>query len=227
MTQPSGSRVTALIEASPEEPDAARLRTAWEQADPFAALAGDGVHRYVRGIGVTTDLAGFRSRRRVGAAHFWTSDDDAANALAGRLNSGAVTAGSALDEAQVSAVPFRAHVIFGSAEELAPGVKAVYLVKGRDGMTTTEFHDYWRTIHGPLVVGQPGIDRYSQGHRLLSSYGPVDSPYDGVTEISYADEAAVLFSTQQPHVARQAADTPHVFDMAVGIRVLTREQPIF
>ena len=39
-------------------------------------------------------------------------------------------------------------------------VKLVVCVKRKPGMAVEEFHDYWRTQHGSLVKGIPGLRRY-------------------------------------------------------------------
>jgi EthD domain len=225
--QASRARVSALVEA-PTDVEPGALRDAWCADDPFLRLDEVGVLRYVRALAVPNVVPGFKSPRRLGVASFWLADDAAANVLADRLNRGEFANGTALASAQISAVPVRAYVVAGTFTELSDDLKAVYFVKRREGMSVADYQQHWRYVHGPLVVGHDGMTCYSQGHRLLSSYGVVDSIYDGVTEIIHADEAAaVTFGEAQPHVAVQVADVPNVFDTTVGKRVLTREQLMF
>lgn len=39
-------------------------------------------------------------------------------------------------------------------------VKLIVCVKRKPGMSVQEFHDYWRTQHGPLVKRVPGCRKY-------------------------------------------------------------------
>ena len=64
-------------------------------------------------------------------------------------------------------------------------VRLTCLLRRNDGLSPEEFHEHWRTVHGPLIaasVSGSHVLRYEQHPRPLSSYGAVDDGgYDGVT----------------------------------------------
>jgi uncharacterized protein (TIGR02118 family) len=69
-------------------------------------------------------------------------------------------------------------------------IKVAELLVRKNGMTRAEFQDYWRRVHGPLVMSIPEIRRhvakYVQSHTLpnwhpfLAGEGPL---YDGIAEV--------------------------------------------
>jgi len=69
-------------------------------------------------------------------------------------------------------------------------IKIAILLVRKKGMSRQEFQDYWRTVHGPLVMSIPEnrrhVTKYVQSHVLpdwfpfLAGQGPL---YDGAAEI--------------------------------------------
>jgi uncharacterized protein (TIGR02118 family) len=59
------------------------------------------------------------------------------------------------------------------------------MLRRKDGLTPAEFHEYWRSVHGPLIAAsQSGshVIRYEQHPRPLDDYhGDHDPGFDGVT----------------------------------------------
>jgi len=70
-------------------------------------------------------------------------------------------------------------------------VKLVACLKRKPGMTSQEFHRYWREVHGPLVKGVPEffrhVRKYVQGHTVSASapgFPPASATaYEGVAEL--------------------------------------------
>lgn len=64
-------------------------------------------------------------------------------------------------------------------------VRLTCLLRRKAGLSPTEFHEHWRTVHGPLVRSSRSgshVLRYEQHPRPLSDYSGEDDPgYDGVT----------------------------------------------
>lgn len=65
-------------------------------------------------------------------------------------------------------------------------IRLTCLLRRKEGTTPTEFQDYWRNHHGPLVAHAKcghHVVRYEQHPRPLDDYGSDDdrSGYDGVT----------------------------------------------
>ncbi len=64
-------------------------------------------------------------------------------------------------------------------------VRLTCLLRRRAGTTPAEFHEHWRTVHGPLIASTHSgshVVRYEQHPRPLDDYAGDDDPgFDGVT----------------------------------------------
>jgi uncharacterized protein (TIGR02118 family) len=64
-------------------------------------------------------------------------------------------------------------------------VRLTCLLRRKAGLTPAEFHEHWRTVHGPLIAASRSgshVVRYEQHPRPLSDYAGDDDPgFDGVT----------------------------------------------
>ncbi len=85
-------------------------------------------------------------------------------------------------------------------------IKTVTLLKRRPDLTPEEFHRYWRDVHAPLMLAVPGCVRYIQG-RPVPGYR--DADIDGVAEVWYSDEHAMLAAFRTPQYAALIADEVH------------------
>ena len=82
-------------------------------------------------------------------------------------------------------------------------IKVVELLVRKPGMTRPEFHEYWRNVHGPLVMSIPEIKRHNvkyvqshtraEWHPFLAGSEPL---YDGAAEIwlDSLESALALFA---------------------------------
>lgn len=73
--------------------------------------------------------------------------------------------------------------------------KLIVLLHRREGMSTEEFHRYWREAHAPLLLRLPDLQR------LVFNYGQVswtgEQPaFDGISEDWFESEEAVQASFQ-------------------------------
>jgi uncharacterized protein (TIGR02118 family) len=221
-------RCLAVLE-SPSGTDMAEAQMAWQQDDPFAALREEGVVRYVRGLSVPTTDPALAQRSRIGVAHLWVDDEAVAVKLAARLRSGEIhRANPVLGPTRIIALPVVQRYQLGIADDAGTTpLRAIFLVKRREGMSAEAFHRHWREVHGPMLIGQAGITRYAQLHRAAASYdgGP---EFDGVAELSFPDELAyAAFGRSEPHRTNQMADLPNLFDLTVGKRFFSREEVVF
>jgi uncharacterized protein (TIGR02118 family) len=70
-------------------------------------------------------------------------------------------------------------------------VRLTCMLRRKAGMTPAEFHEHWRSVHGPLIAqSQAGghVLRYEQHPRPLDDYRGDDDPgFDGVTVQWFAD----------------------------------------
>jgi len=94
-------------------------------------------------------------------------------------------------------------------------IKTVTLLKRRPDLTPEEFHRYWRDVHAPLMLAVPGCVRYIQG-RPVPGYR--DADIDGVAEVWYSDEHAMLAAFRTPHF--MAAQTDNLIFLTVHEDVL-------
>lgn len=123
-------------------------------------------------------------------------------------------------------------------------IRLVFMMRRKAGMSLAEFHDYWREEHGPLVSyfqSRLGILRYTQSHRdvLLGGVdsgaparlarGGMQEPYDGVAEVWFASEAAMVSACSTPAgraaTERLIADEAQFIDLAASPFWLAREHP--
>jgi uncharacterized protein (TIGR02118 family) len=84
-------------------------------------------------------------------------------------------------------------------------IRLTYLLRRKPGSSLSEFQDYWRSIHGPLVARHAttlNILRYVQVHtiddpanqQLAGARGQMESPYDGVAELWWTSREALASS---------------------------------
>jgi len=81
-------------------------------------------------------------------------------------------------------------------------IKAVILLKRRDGMSLQDFSDWMLKEHVPMALKLDGLKRY-QVNIARSS----DGPYDGVAELWFDSEDAMLAAYASEHGKAVAADS--------------------
>lgn len=89
-------------------------------------------------------------------------------------------------------------------------IKLICFLKRNKALTTSQFHDHWRNVHGELFSNSPElrkyIVRYEQNPRLAADYRRdaklkhfADQGYDGVTVIWYHSMDAFHAMTTDPY----------------------------
>ena len=224
-----GYRSVAFIDLANEE-SLETNQDRWRSDDPFLALRARGAQRYVRSLSERTDAPAFRPRTRIGAAQFWADDEAAALALDSALRDRALLkAHPTLRDARLTVLTTREIPVVGTTEpRLLDGLRALFVVKRRPGMSVADYQDYWFNVHGQMVVGQPGLSRYVQNHRLAPTYEGAPDDYDGVAEMSWPDSDSMATSNAaEPFRTRQTDDLPNLFDLKAGIRFFVKEEDVF
>ncbi len=76
-----------------------------------------------------------------------------------------------IDMSQVLWVRATDHVVLAGApiKQDTRLVKGIFLLKRKPGMSLADFRQYWKEVHGPIVLKLPGLRRYVQCHALDSS----------------------------------------------------------
>lgn len=230
MAEHASYRCIAVIDL-PNEDALETNQAAWRQGDPFVTLKDHGATRYVRGVAQRNASPVWRPRARLGAAQVWADDEKTALDLAARIGDrGFLKAHPVLRDARLTLLATKELPVVGPDRDPAGDkVKSLFLVKRRPGMTVAAYQDYWRNVHGELVVGAPGVTRYMQMQRLPASY-PADesAEYDGAAEMSFPDwDAQEAFNTGEPWRSNQTVDLPNCFDLKAGIRFYVKEEVVF
>ena len=120
-------------------------------------------------------------------------------------------------------------------------IKLVYCLRRKAGMTRAEFQDYWRTTHAPLVAAAAdalAIRRYVQVHTAKTPLseglgearpGMTQEDYDGVAELWWDSEEALVAAMQTPEGQRRGAilaeDEANFIDFA-GSRIFFAEENV-
>lgn len=101
-------------------------------------------------------------------------------------------------------------------------IKITYALRRRAGLSSAEFHRYWRTEHAALVRQHAetiGLRRYVQSHTiatpidepLRAARGSVEAePFDGIAELYFDSVDALVASLSDTEV--QAASVALVED---------------
>lgn len=103
-------------------------------------------------------------------------------------------------------------------------IKAIYLIRRKPGLSSEDFHRYWREVHGAIAARIPGLRRYVQCHGV--SVGEGESPYDGAAEAWFDDLEAVRRAVASPEYAAARADEARFIDLQRTALIFTEEVPI-
>jgi hypothetical protein len=124
-----------------------------------------------------------------------------------------------------------------AAAPLSDPVKLVCVLRRRPDLTPHEFYDYWLHEHGPFATKQVkelGANRYVQSHTtdsalnlLLTTSRGTSEPFDGVTEVWFPSERALLIALATPAGQeanlRLAEDEKRFIDLPRSSYFMTRE----
>jgi uncharacterized protein (TIGR02118 family) len=103
-------------------------------------------------------------------------------------------------------------------------VKAIYLIRRKSGMSTEDFHRYWREVHGAIAARIPGLRRYVQCHAIAPNRDGTE--FDGAAEAWFDDMDAVRRAVASPEYAAARADEARFIDLERTTLIFTEEVPI-
>lgn len=93
-------------------------------------------------------------------------------------------------------------------------IKISFCLRRRTGLSHEEFLDYWKCVHGALVLQYKAVLRISRYTQFHGDFGPITSklvafrgspaPYDGIAEICYENRSALETLGRDP-AARAAS----------------------
>lgn len=109
-------------------------------------------------------------------------------------------------------------------------LKVIAFLKRKDGLTLEQFSRYWAEHHGPLVARlAPEMRRYVQNHLVAPASDGQEPPFDGISEVWYADMTTcrATFERLAGADGRPIRDDERAFlDRSRTVLVLVQEHPI-
>jgi len=107
-------------------------------------------------------------------------------------------------------------------------VKLVFCLRRASHLSRSDFHRYWREVHGAIAARIPGLRRYVQCHVRPPAYRDGRQPsYDGVAEVWFDSTAAMRESATTPEYRAVRADEPNFIDTTHPFPfIITRDFPV-
>jgi uncharacterized protein (TIGR02118 family) len=105
-------------------------------------------------------------------------------------------------------------------------IKLVYCINRKKGMSVNEFRLYWKNIHGPIGASIPGVRRIVQSHTVQIEGDQYSADFDGMVELWFDDEKALLAARQSPEWNRSSEDEKHFIDHKRVAYFVTAEHEI-
>lgn len=102
-------------------------------------------------------------------------------------------------------------------------IKVVYCITKKAGLSDEEFLRYWRDVHGPIGARIPGLRRLVQSRRIAIAGDTRAADYDGVAELWFDDEAALLAARRSAEWKASSEDEANFVDHSKVAYLVTRE----
>ena len=106
-------------------------------------------------------------------------------------------------------------------------IRLTCLLRRKPGMSSDEFHAYWRDVHGPLIASTKSgahVLRYEQHHSVDANENA--RGYDGVTIQWFESADAFFASLKEDDYALIDADTRKFLDVDKLEFILTEEPEV-
>ena len=109
-----------------------------------------------------------------------------------------------------------------------PGVKSLFLLKRKPGLSVEAFQFHWKRVHAPLVPKTPGLRRYVQCHVAPESYERATPAFDGIAELSWPDMNAFHegWNSSQMQIEQIQNDVPNFIDLQNSVALLAEEHRV-
>lgn len=98
-------------------------------------------------------------------------------------------------------------------------IKMMSALRRLPGLSRREFSDYWREVHGPLIVALSpdlGVIKYVQSHAAAADIGKMAASCDGVAEVWFDSYEAQMRRSTDPKlraaIKRVRADEDNFID---------------
>jgi uncharacterized protein (TIGR02118 family) len=91
-------------------------------------------------------------------------------------------------------------------------IKLVYCITKKSGLTDDQFFHYWKNVHGPIGARIPNLRKLVQSHRLIVEGDKYSPDYDGIAELWFDSEEALLAARQSPEWQASRDDEANFID---------------
>jgi len=102
-------------------------------------------------------------------------------------------------------------------------IKLVYCITKKAGLSDEQFFHYWRNIHGPIGARIPHVQRLVQSQRITIPGDARAPDYDGVVELWFDDEAALLAARKSAEWKASSEDEENFVDHSRVAYFVSRE----
>ena len=111
-------------------------------------------------------------------------------------------------------------------------IKLIAFLKRRSDLTSEEFHEHWRNVHGPLIATTPDvarhIHRYEQNHGAAGDEDVGPPEWDGVAVQWFQDiDAFMAFVSDPAYADLIGPDEERFLDRASTAWVITEMPEVF
>jgi len=106
-------------------------------------------------------------------------------------------------------------------------IKVVYCFRKRAGMSDEDFERYWRDVHGHLGARIPGLRRLVQSRAIRLQADTREPDFDGVAELWFEDEAALLRARASAEWTQSTQDEANFLDPSSPRYAVTEERTLF
>ena len=104
-------------------------------------------------------------------------------------------------------------------------IKLIYCINRKPDLTDEQFFDYWKNVHGPIGARIPGLRRLVQSRRVNVA-GDKPADFDGVAELWFDDEPALLAARESSEWKASSADEANFIDHKRVAYLVTEEHVI-
>jgi uncharacterized protein (TIGR02118 family) len=105
-------------------------------------------------------------------------------------------------------------------------IKLVYCITKKPGLSDAQFFDYWKNIHGLIGARIPHVRRLVQSQRIAIPGDTRLPDYDGVVELWFDDEAALLEARKSAEWKASSEDEANFIDHSRVAYFVSREHVI-
>ncbi len=91
-------------------------------------------------------------------------------------------------------------------------IKLVYCITKKPGLTDEQFFHYWKNVHGPIGARIPRLRKLMQSHRRTVEGDRYQPDYDGMAELWFDNEEALLAARQSPEWNASREDEANFID---------------